>query len=57
MQLQQADAPGVAVAVLFLAQQVAVGGGDIDADQHRLAGLEDLVVGADADGRTGLAAG
>src|SRR5439155_967217 len=28
---------------------IAVGGSDVDADQHRLVRLEDLVVGADAD--------
>ena len=52
-QLQQAHAPGVGVAVLFQAEQVAVGGSDVDADQDGLAGLEDLVVGADADGGRG----
>ena len=36
--------------MLFDAEQVAVGRGDIGADQHGLAGLENLVVGADADG-------
>ena len=51
LQLQQADAPGDGVALLLQAQQVAERGADIDADQHRLVRLEDLVVGADADGR------
>jgi hypothetical protein len=51
LQLQQAEAPGVGIAMRFRAQQVAVGGSDIDADQHRLARLEDLVVGTDSDPR------
>jgi hypothetical protein len=50
-QFQQADAPGGAAPVRCRAEQVAVGGGDIDADQHRLARLEDFIVGADADRR------
>ena len=36
--------------MLFGAEQVAVGRSDIGADQDGAAGLEDLVVGADADG-------
>ena len=49
-QLQQSHAPGVGIAMLFETEQVAIGGSDIGADQHGLAGLENLVVGADADG-------
>jgi hypothetical protein len=49
LQLQQPDAPGVGVAVIFDAQQVAVVGIGVDPDQHRPAALKDLVVGADAD--------
>ena len=50
-QLQQADAPGVGIAVLLEAEQVAIGRGGIDPDQHRVAGLVDLVMSADADSR------
>ena len=49
-QFQQPHPPGVGVAVLLLTQQVAEGGGGIDAHQDRVAGLEDLVMGPDADG-------
>src|SRR5262249_54694445 len=49
-QLQQAGAPGVAVAMVFLTQKVAIRGMDTGPDQHRLFGLEDLVMRADADG-------
>ena len=49
LQFQQAEAPGVAVAMFLQAQQVAVGGIDVGPDQHRPPALEDLVVGADAD--------
>src|SRR5207245_1377941 len=48
-QLEEAYPPGVGVAMLFLAQQVAVGGLDVDADEDGASGLEDLVIGADAD--------
>ena len=48
-QLQQAHAPGVGVAMVLQAQQVAVGRGGIDAHEDRVAGLEDLVMGPDAD--------
>ena len=47
-QLQQAHAPGVGVAMVLQAKQVAIGRRGIDAHEHRLTGLEDLVVGADA---------
>ncbi len=56
-QFQQAYAPSIGVAVLFRTEQVAVGRGDIGADQHRPAGLEDLVVGAEADGSEVLPSG
>jgi hypothetical protein len=37
-QLQRADAPGVAVAVFFLTEQVAVGTPDVGAGQRRQGG-------------------
>ena len=46
-QLQQADAPGVGIAMLLQTQQIAIGRGGIDTHEHRLAGLENLVVGSD----------
>ena len=49
LQLQEPDAPGIGVAVLFEAEQVAERGRHIDPDKHRLCVLEDLVVSADAD--------
>jgi hypothetical protein len=48
-QLQQTHAPGQGVAVLLESEQVAVGRGDVGPDQDGAAGLEGLVVGADAD--------
>ena len=48
-QFEQADAPGVGVAMFLQAEQVAIGRGRVDTHEHRLAGLEDLVVGPDAD--------
>ena len=48
-QFQQPHPPGVGIAVLLLAQQVAERGGGVDAHQDRVAGLEDLVMGPDAD--------
>ncbi len=48
-QFQQPHPPGIGVAVLLLTQQVAEGAGGIDAHQDRAAGLEDLVMGPDAD--------
>ena len=48
-QFQQPDAPGVGIAVAFDAQEVAVGGMRVESDQDRLAGLEYLVMGTDAD--------
>ena len=48
-QIEQADAPGVGVAMFLQTQQVAIGRGRVDTHEHRLAGLEDLVVGSDAD--------
>lgn len=49
-QLQQSHAPGIGIAMFLDAEQVTVGRGDIGADQHGLTGLENLVVGGDADG-------
>jgi hypothetical protein len=49
-QFQQSHAPGVGIAMFLGAEQVAVGAGDIGTDEHGLAGLENLVVGTDADG-------
>ncbi len=49
-QFQQPHRPGVGIAVLLLAQEVAERGGGVDTHQDRVAGLEDLVMGSDADG-------
>ena len=49
-QFQQSHAPGVGVAMLLGAEQVTIGRDDIGADENGAAALEDLVVGADADG-------
>ena len=49
-QLQQAHAPGYGVAMVLQAEQVAIGRGRIDADEHRVEGLKDLIVGPDANG-------
>ena len=56
-QLEEAHPPGVGVAMLFLAQQVAVGGRGVDADEDGATGLEDLVIGTDADAGQVLAIG
>jgi hypothetical protein len=48
-QIEQADAPGVGVAMFLQAKQVAIGRGCVDTHEYRLAGLENLVVGSDAD--------
>ncbi len=48
-QFQESHPPGVGVAVLFRAQQVAEGGSGVDAHEDRPSGLEDLVMGPDAD--------
>ena len=48
-QLEQADAPGVGVAMFLQTQQVAIGRRGVDTHEHRLTGLEDLVVGSNAD--------
>src|SRR5262249_61032523 len=50
-QFQQPHPPGLGVAVLLLTQQVTEGRGGVDAHQDRPTGLEDLVVGTDADPR------
>ena len=50
VQFEEADAPGDAVAMIFLAEQEAVGGRGIDADEDRLLGLEDFIDQADVDG-------
>jgi hypothetical protein len=46
-QLQQSDAPGLGITMLFPTEQVAEGGGRVDPHQDRIGGLEDLVVAAD----------
>ena len=48
-QFQQPHPPGVAVAVFFKTEKVAIGGASIDPYQHGVAALEDLVVSADLD--------
>ena len=47
-QLEQAHAPGFGVAMVLQTQQVAIGRRRIDAHEHRVTGLEDLIVGTDA---------
>ena len=42
--VQQVHAPGVSVALLDALRQLAIGRSGIDAGQHRLLALEDLVV-------------
>jgi len=49
LQLEQADGPGVGIAVVFAAEQKAVGGSDVGAHQHGLAILEDLIETGDGD--------
>jgi hypothetical protein len=49
LQFQKTYAPGVAVTMVLQAQEIAIGGIDVDPDQHRLPALKDFVVGADAD--------
>src|SRR5262249_41677954 len=49
LQFQQAQAPGVRVSMLFETEQITIAGPGIDPDEHRLAGLENLVMGADPD--------
>ena len=48
-QFQEPHTPGVGVAVLLLAQQVTERGCSVDGHEDRPCGLEDLVMGADAD--------
>jgi hypothetical protein len=48
-QFEEVYSPGVGVAILFLAEQVTGGGLGVDADEDRASGLEDLVIGTDAD--------
>src|SRR3954467_13225409 len=48
-QLEQAHTPGGGVAMVLRAEQVAIGRGRVDTDEHRVAGLEDFVVSPDAD--------
>lgn len=50
VQFEESDAPGGAVAMIFLAEQEAVGGRSIDADEDRALGLEDFIDQADVDG-------
>lgn len=47
---QQTDAPGIRVAVVFEAEQVAIGRFDVGSDQDGSARLEDLVMHANTDG-------
>jgi hypothetical protein len=48
LQIQQMDGPGIAIALSFGGEQVAVGRSDVDAGKHRLRALEKFVVQADA---------
>jgi len=50
LQLQQADAPGVGIAVFLQTKQIAVGAISVGPPQDGLSALEDLIVDADADG-------
>src|SRR5437879_12943737 len=49
LQLEQADGPGGGIAVVFAAEQKAVGGSDVGAHQHGLAVLEALIETSDVD--------
>jgi hypothetical protein len=49
LQLEQADGPGVGVAVFFQAEQTAVAGSNIGAHQHGSAALEDFIKGGHVD--------
>ena len=49
-QLQQTHAPGLGGSVFLGAEQETGGRSTVGPDQHRLAGLEDLVADAAADG-------
>jgi hypothetical protein len=49
LQRQQAHPPGGGVAIVFEAQQEAIGGQRLNADQHGLTGLEDLSERSDLD--------
>ena len=44
LKIQQMDGPGVAVAMVFGGQQIAVRGGGIDTREHGLRALKNLVV-------------
>jgi hypothetical protein len=48
-QLQEAHTPGDGVAMVLQAEQVAIGRGRVDADEHRMVGLKELIVGPDAN--------
>jgi hypothetical protein len=48
-QLEQADAPGVGIAMFLHTQQKAIGRVCVDTREHRLLGLENLVEGSIAD--------
>ncbi len=47
-QLQQTHAPGLGVAMVLQAKQIAIGRCGIDTHEHWLTGLKDLVMGTDA---------
>ena len=48
-QIEQADAPGVGIAMVLQTQQKAIGRVGVDTHEHRLLGLENLVEGSIAD--------
>ena len=50
LEFQQSGTPRVAIAMFFQTEQIAVGGLDIGSHKHRPPTLENLIVGADADG-------
>ncbi|MGF6971648.1 hypothetical protein QFZ94_000075 [Paraburkholderia sp. JPY465] len=50
LQVQQMDGPGVAVAMGFGGEQIAIGRGDIDTGEHGLGTLKEFVVQTDPDG-------
>ena len=54
LKFEQAHAPGYAVAVAFRAEQEAIRGGSIDADEHRRLRLEDFIEQGRVDGRERL---
>jgi hypothetical protein len=51
LKVQQMDGPGVAIAMRFGGQQIAIGGGGVDAGEHGLRALKKLIVQSHPNGR------